>query len=131
MQRGRAIILVAAATGAAALIFPVFAAAPFGDVATTSRVYGFPCAALSLAAVVAFAGDRGERLTGLSAIAVTSAIVAAAVVTGAVIIDAALASRDAAALGVDGGAESGLWLTAIAVGLGAIGLAVGMSRRLS
>lgn len=130
MQRGRLVILIAAATASLGLLFPFFTAPIVGDVGV-SATNAIPLAALCLAGIAAISGDRGESLTGLPAIAAASAVATAAVVTGALLIDALLALRDANALQIQSAIGAGLWLTAIATTIGIGGLVAGMSRRLN
>jgi len=129
MQRGRTLIFVAAVAGAAALLFPFFTAPTVGDV--RDGVHLLPFAGLAVAALVAVAGDRGESLTGLPAIAVAAAVSGAVIVTASVFIDAVLAGRAAEDLGLETTVGTGLWLTAIAAGLAVGGVGIAMSRRLS
>lgn len=131
MQRGRILIVAGALIAAAALLFPFFTASTLGDISGRSGPSLLPLAALAACGLVAVAGDRGERLNGLSAVAAAAAATLAAVLTGALLIDALLAARDATALGYEGAAGAGLWLTAIAAGVAVVGVLVGMSRRLN
>ena len=131
MQRGRTIIVVALFAGLAAMLFPFFTAQTLGDVPGWSGPVWLPLAALVLSAAAAVAGDRGESFTGLSAVAATAAVVAALLLTAAIAIDASLAARDANELGLSAAVGTGLWLTVIASVLAAVGLGVGLSRRLS
>ncbi len=130
MQRGRVLILIAAGTAAAALLFPFFTApAPVG--AIRNNVHLLPFSGITVAALVAMAGDRGESLSGLAAIAAATATTGAVVLTAAIFIDALIADRDAQDLGLDATVGTGLWLTLIAAGLAALGIGIAMSRRLS
>ncbi|NND04067.1 MAG: hypothetical protein HKN91_14900 [Acidimicrobiia bacterium] len=129
MQRGRVLIVVAGVIAATALLFPFFTAQTVGTVRSGQQL--LPFAALVVVSLVAMSGDRGERLTGLPAIAATAAVAGAAFVSSAAFIDAIIAKRNAADLGFEATIGTGLWLTAIAVILAAVGSAVAMSRRLS
>lgn len=131
MQRGRLIILVAAIGAAGSLLLPYFEADALGGVSGITAAGGRPAIALLAAALVAIAGDRGDSLSGIAAVAAAAAVTVALVLTGALLIDARLAARSAA--NVDAAAEigSGLWVMAGAVLAALAGLVVGMSRRLS
>lgn len=129
MQRGRTLIVIAAVIAAAALLFPFFTAPTVGDIRST--VHMLPFGALAVGAAVALAGDRGESLNGLPAIATAAAVTAGVILTGATFIDAVIANRDAAELGLETTVGTGLWLTAIAAAMALVGVGVAMSRRLS
>lgn len=129
MHRGRVILLVATATAAAALLFPFFTAVTIGDV--REGVHLLPLACLAMAALVALAGDRGDSIAGLPAVAIAAAVTTAIIVTGAIAIDAVVATRDARELGIEASVGTGLWLTTIAAALSVFALGIGMSRRLS
>lgn len=131
MQRGRILIGAGAFIALAALLFPFFTASTLGEISGRSGPSLLPVGALVACAVVALAGDRGESLTGLSAVAAAAAATVGAVVTGALLIDALLAARDASALGYEGSPGTGLWLTTIGAGVAVVGVLVGMSRRLN
>lgn len=131
MQRGRWLIIVAAALGALSLLMPYFEADALGNVSAATAGALLPVAAIIAAGVVALAGDRKEGLTGLASVAAAAAVTLALVVTGAITIDAVLAGRDAGRLGVDAAIRSGLWTLAAASIAAAIGVLAAMSRRLS
>lgn len=131
MQRGRVMLLVAAAVAVAALLLPFFSATALGDVMAGTDGHLLPAAALVGAAVVAGAGDRRESLTGLPALAAAAAVTGAVVVVGAILIDGLLATRTTAGVEAGGAIGAGLWLTALACGIGVAGVIIGMSRRLN
>jgi uncharacterized cupredoxin-like copper-binding protein len=122
---------MAALLGAASLPLPFFSAATLGNVSAVAAHAGLPALALICAAAVVVAGDRRESLVGLPAIAAAATVTLAVLLTGALLIDAGLASREAAALGVEGSFGSGLWLMTGATTLSVAGLVWAMSRRLS
>jgi len=130
MQLGRILLVVAAAMGAVSLLLPYFSADALGDVPGSAAGGPLPLAALVGAAVVAIAGDRGESLGGLPAIAAAATVAAANLLTGALLIDGLLAAREARTVGAAGFIGSGLWILIGAALLGIAGVIVGMSRRL-
>jgi hypothetical protein len=131
MQRGRAILVLAALAAAGSLTLPFFSEATLGNVSGVRAHAALPVLALVCAAAVVVAGDRRESLVGLPAIAATTAVILAVLLTGSLLIDAELATRDAAALGSRGSLGSGLWLLTVSTTLGVAGLIWAMSRRLS
>lgn len=131
MQRGRLLILFAALIAAGSLLLPYFSAEALGDINASAATGYLPVAALGAAALVAVAGDRGDSLGGLAAVAAAAAVTMALVLTGALLLDASLANRNAAALDVVAHIGSGLWTLVLAAVVGLFGVIVGMSRRLS
>ncbi|MCP3974654.1 MAG: hypothetical protein GY720_09190 [bacterium] len=131
MQRGRLIILIAAIGAAGSLLLPYFAADALGSISGIAAAGGRPVIALLAAAFVAVAGDRGDSLSGIAAVAAAAAVTLALILTGALLIDARLADRDAAI--VDAAAEigSGLWVMTGAAVTALAGLVVGTGRRLN
>lgn len=130
MHRGRALILAAALLGALALLFPFFSATTLGSISGRTATAVLPALLFVGGAFVAVSGDRGERLTGLSAIATAAAVATGIVATAALVIDAVLAARLTESQDVAAAVGIGLWLTSAAAVLAAIGLGVGLSRRL-
>jgi len=131
MQRGRWLIIVAAALGALSLLVPYFEADALGAVSGATAGALLPVAAIIGAAVIALAGDRKEGLTGLGSVAAAATVALALVVTGAITIDAVLAGREADRLGVDAAIRGGLWTLVAASIAATIGVLAAMSRRLS
>ena len=131
MQRGRLLILLAAALGALSLLFPYFEADDLGNVSATTAGALLPVVAIVGTGVLALAGDRREGLTGLGAVAAAATVMLALVVTGAITIDAVLAGRDAGRLEIDSSIRSGLWTLVVASIAATIGVLAAMSRRLS
>ena len=131
MQRGRVILVVAAALAGVSLLLPFFNAETLGDVSGVAAHGALPALALACAAAVVLAGDRRESLVGLPAIAAAATVILAVLLTGSLLIDAELATRDAAALGTHGSLGSGLWVMTGATMLSVAGLIGAMSRRLS
>lgn len=131
MQRGRALIIGAAALGLLSLLLPYFEADTLGTVSAATAGARIPVAAIAGAAVVAAAGDRREGLNGIGAVAAAATVTLALVLTGAIAIDAVLADREAGRLGVDASIRSGLWILAFASAAATIGVLTAVSRRLN
>lgn len=130
MQRGRLLILAASLLAAGSLLFTYFSADVIGDFSGRTAA-ALPVAALAAAGIVAVAGDRGDSLSGIAAVASAAAVTIALVLTGALLIDARLATRQAESFDVVAGIGAGLWVLAAASVVGFVGVLVGMSRRLS
>ena len=131
MQRGRALIIGAAALGLSSVLLPYFEAETLGTVSAATAGAWIPVAAIVGAGFVAAAGDRREGLNGMAAVATAATVTLALVVTGAIAIDAVLAGREAERLGVDAAIRSGLWMLAFATAAATIGVLAAVSRRLS
>jgi hypothetical protein len=131
MHRGRLLLVTAAACGALSLLLPFYRVDVIGDVSATSANGTRPLLALAGAALVAVAGDRGDSLTGVAAVATAAAVTLALTLTGALLVDAVVAGRDASLAGATGSVGPGLWLMVMATVIAIAGTLVGMSRRLS
>ena len=129
MQKGRILILCGALLAGVAILFPVVAFRSGGAVSGVDTWAWLAVIGLGIAGIVAMAGDRRERLAGLSAVSASAAIAFGLVAAGAVIIDGLLATRSSTGA-TYATAGTGMWLLAAAGCIATVGLVVGLSRRI-